>query len=189
MQAVVTTIERFTQAEDTGSFVKHIASLELLRCHPHPIIMSTYDFVVDMTDVTSKIAMELATTDLRRFLHASAHNLMPDMARSFGKQLVAGAAHIHQRNIILRDIKPQSLLVCVTATATLLTIGDFVSSRQAAARASMSGNMVACRYLPPEVFSRCPKARIKYGKPVDVWSMGCVLWELCMEHRVWRQRL
>ena len=180
MQAVAIKIQRFTQTEDAAEFSKEVASLELLRCHPHPNIIRLYDFVLDMTDMASGIAMELATMDLRRLLNISGHKLMPETARSFSKQLVAGIAHIHQLNMIQRDIKPQSLLMCITAKGATLKLGDFGSSKQAAPRAGMTCNMVTCWYRAPEVFSHCPQARIKYGKPVDVWSMVWVLWELCI---------
>ena len=83
MQAVAIKILRFTQAADAVDFYKEIASLELLRCHPHPNIIRMYDCVLDITDMSCGIAMELATMDLRKLLKSHAYSLI-------GQQLVAG---------------------------------------------------------------------------------------------------
>lgn len=178
--AVAVKVQKYEDAESVTEFDTEIKSLELMKLNPHPNVIRLYDYLLDERARASGIAMEIATMDLRVMLATSGHRLVPDLAQSFGRQMVGGVAHLHRHGIIHRDIKPQNLLVCATVGVPSLKIGDFGSSKMAVPRNGMTGNMVTSWYRPPEVFSRRQTVRIEYGKPVDVWSIGCVLWELCL---------
>ena len=179
-RAVAIKIQEHDDESSVADFKTEITSLEAMKRNPHPNIICLYDYLLDTMSRTSGIAMELAAMDLRKLLTSQSHRLKPDLAQSFGRQMVFGVAHLHRHGIIHRDIKPQNLLVCFTSMAPTLKIGDFGSLKATPFRGGMTGNMVTCWYRPPEVFSRCQAVRIQYGTPVDVWSMGCVLWELCL---------
>ena len=179
-QAVALKVVQYTDvASYEGDFNQEVASLELLRHNPHRNIIRLLDSVLDTSAMSSGIAMELANMDLCKLLKTHSHRLDPDMAHDFICQLVAGVDHLHKHDIVHRDIKPTNLLVCFTVQATTLKIGDINSSKMAS-KVGRGGSIVTSWYRAPEVFHWTQKALSKFSKAADVWSMGCVLWELCI---------
>ena len=179
-RAVAIKLQGYEDESFVDDFNAEIKSLECMKRNPHPNIICLYDYMLDTTAKAGGIIMELATMDLSVLLTTHARRLKPDLAQSFGRQMVTGIAHLHRHSIIHRDIKPQNLFVCFTCGPPTLKVGDFGSSKTCVLSSCMTGNMVTSWYRPPEVFSRSHSARLQYGSPVDVWSMGCVLWELCL---------
>jgi NIMA (never in mitosis gene a)-related kinase len=87
-------------------------------------------------------------------------------------QLVLGLQYIHDRKIVHRDIKPQNIFLTRVGVAK---IGDFGVAR------ALDGTHDLCQtvigtpyYLSPEVWSNEP-----YNSQTDIWSLGCILYELC----------
>jgi NIMA (never in mitosis gene a)-related kinase len=87
-------------------------------------------------------------------------------------QLVLGLQYIHDRKIVHRDIKPQNVFLTRVGVAK---IGDFGVAR------ALDGTHDLCQtvigtpyYLSPEVWSNEP-----YNSQTDIWSLGCILYELC----------
>jgi NIMA (never in mitosis gene a)-related kinase len=87
-------------------------------------------------------------------------------------QLVLGLQYIHDKKIVHRDIKPQNVFLTRVGVAK---IGDFGVAR------ALDGTQDLCQtvigtpyYLSPEVWSNEP-----YNSQTDIWSLGCILYELC----------
>ncbi|XP_065210912.1 cyclin-dependent kinase-like 4 [Planococcus citri] len=88
-------------------------------------------------------------------------------------QLIRVVDFCHTRNIIHRDIKPENLLISSTGILKLCDFGcaRIISNYQDC----VCTEYVATRwYRAPELLVRDRK----YGKPVDVWAVGCVLAEV-----------
>eukprot|EP00744_Colponema_vietnamica_P000536 GILI01000954.1.p1 GENE.GILI01000954.1~~GILI01000954.1.p1 ORF type:complete len:493 (-),score=104.06 GILI01000954.1:184-1467(-) len=94
-------------------------------------------------------------------------------------QMLVGVWHLHACNIIHRDLKPGNLLV---NSACDLRVCDFGLSRSLSTHAKKPGQrweplteyVVTRWYRAPEVLLESKG----YGKPVDIWSAGCILAEL-----------
>lgn len=80
-----------------------------------------------------------------------------------------GLDYLHNRNILHRDIKPANLFLTEGGRVKL---GDFGISREGAEL--MTNNCITLMYRAPELIL----GNSEYTKSVDIWSLGCVLFEL-----------
>jgi len=80
--------------------------------------------------------------------------------------------YLHSKNIIHRDVKPENLLL--NADYSILKICDFGFARFLPEREYDLTDYVATRwYRSPELLVGEP-----YGKPADLWALGCMIGEL-----------
>lgn len=88
--------------------------------------------------------------------------------------LLHALRYMHENGIVHRDLKPENLLLLSSTDNTLIKIVDFGFAKQLLDGAD--GMRTACGtpgYMAPEVLRR-----ELYGKPVDVWSLGIIVYIL-----------
>ena len=92
-------------------------------------------------------------------------------------QLLAATDFLHTRQVLHRDIKPANVFM----HAGVCKLGDLGLSKQVMMAATQAGAHTQCGsplYLAPEVHMG-----MKYSKKIDVWAIGCTLYEMMMlEH-------
>nr|XP_033783680.1 cyclin-dependent kinase-like 3 isoform X2 [Geotrypetes seraphini] len=87
-------------------------------------------------------------------------------------QIIRGLNYLHRNNIIHRDIKPENILVSQTG---IIKLCDFGFARTLAEPGETYTDYVATRwYRAPELLLGDPV----YGKPVDIWALGCMTIEM-----------
>lgn len=89
-------------------------------------------------------------------------------------QLLSATDFLHSIKVLHRDIKPANVFM----HAGVCKLGDLGLSKQVMQAATQAGKYTQCGsplYLAPEVHMG-----EKYGKQVDIWALGCVLYELMM---------
>ncbi|XP_032297999.1 serine/threonine-protein kinase Nek5 isoform X2 [Coturnix japonica] len=96
-----------------------------------------------------------------------------DQILSWFVQISLGLKHIHDRKILHRDIKSQNIFL--SSNGKVAKLGDFGIARQLNDTAEFAYTCVGTPYyLSPEICENRP-----YNNKTDVWSLGCVLYELC----------
>jgi serine/threonine protein kinase len=124
------------------------------------------------------LEFDLHVGDLARYLNYEAAKLTPLRVHNWIQQLTSALRHLCKLRIMHRDIKPENILV---SHQDKLVLADFgMAKLDACAGETHSGYVVTRWYRPPEVLLRRP-----YCPKVDVWSMGCIMWEIrhCLELR------
>ncbi|KAM4558581.1 serine/threonine-protein kinase Nek5 [Odontesthes bonariensis] len=88
-------------------------------------------------------------------------------------QICLGLTHIHERKILHRDIKAQNIFL--TRGGMKAKLGDFGIARMLNNTMELARTCVGTPYyLSPEICESRP-----YNNKTDIWSLGCVLYELC----------
>ncbi|MED6260007.1 Cyclin-dependent kinase-like 2 [Ataeniobius toweri] len=89
-------------------------------------------------------------------------------------QILRAANFCHQQNVIHRDIKPENILISREGVVKLCDFG-FARTIASPSEGAVYTDYVATRwYRAPELLV----GDIKYGKPVDIWALGCLLIEM-----------
>uniref|UniRef100_A0A8C9DRN3 Cyclin-dependent kinase-like 3 n=1 Tax=Prolemur simus TaxID=1328070 RepID=A0A8C9DRN3_PROSS len=100
------------------------------------------------------------------------HGLESKRLRKYLFQILRAIEYLHNNNIIHRDIKPENILVSQSGITKLC---DFGFARTLAAPGDIYTDYVATRWY------RAPELVLKdtsYGKPVDIWALGCMIIEM-----------
>ncbi|VDL94563.1 unnamed protein product [Schistocephalus solidus] len=108
------------------------------------------------------------------------------------KQILESVNYCHQNNIVHRDLKPENLLLASKSRGAAVKLADFgLAIEVQGDQFAWFGFAGTPGYLSPEVLRKEP-----YGKPVDIWACGVILYILLVgyppfwddeQHRLYAQ--
>uniref|UniRef100_UPI003AAE31C1 serine/threonine-protein kinase Nek2 isoform X2 n=1 Tax=Centroberyx gerrardi TaxID=166262 RepID=UPI003AAE31C1 len=158
-----------------------VSEVNLLRELKHPNIVRYYDRIIDRTNTTLYIVMEhceggdlssLITRCIKERRYLEEQFILRVMA-----QLTLALKECHRRSdggatVLHRDLKPANIFLDVKQNVKL---GDFGLARILNHDTSFAKTFVGTPYyMSPEQFNR-----MSYNEKSDIWSLGCLLYELC----------
>ncbi|XP_076007069.1 calcium/calmodulin-dependent protein kinase (CaM kinase) II beta 1 isoform X4 [Genypterus blacodes] len=89
-------------------------------------------------------------------------------------QILESVHHIHQHDIVHRDLKPENLLLASKCKNAAVKLADFgLAIEVQGEQQAWFGFAGTPGYLSPEVLRK-----EAYGKPVDIWACGVILYIL-----------
>ncbi|NWY11503.1 NEK3 kinase, partial [Aphelocoma coerulescens] len=111
--------------------------------------------------------------DLMQKIKHQGGNFFPeDTILHWFVQVCLAVKHIHDKRVLHRDIKSKNVFLTQSGKVKL---GDFGSARLLAHPMSYACTYVGTPYyVPPEIWESLP-----YNNKSDIWSLGCILYELC----------
>lgn len=108
------------------------------------------------------------------------------------QQILDAVRHCHESNIVHRDLKPENLLLASKNKGANVKLADFgLAIEVIGDQTAWFGFAGTPGYLSPEVLKKEP-----YGKPVDIWACGVILYILLVgyppfwdedQHRLYSQ--
>ncbi|TSK58183.1 Serine/threonine-protein kinase Nek2 [Bagarius yarrelli] len=159
-----------------------VSEVNLLRELKHPNIVRYYDRIIDRTNTTLYIVMEFCeggdlATLITKCMKERGY-LEEDFILRVMAQLSLALKECHGRKndggstVLHRDLKPANIFLDAKQNVKL---GDFGLARILRHETSFAKTFVGTPYyMSPEQMNH-----MSYNEKSDIWSLGCLLYELC----------
>jgi serine/threonine protein kinase len=114
----------------------------------------------------------LSGGSLRAFLHKQEHKpLSLEKIISVGLDIANGMGYLHSEGVVHRDVKPENIIFDAGFCAKIVDFGIACEEAYCEPLANDPGTF---RWMAPEMMVK----HKPYGRKVDVYSFGLILWEM-----------
>ncbi|KAI1722329.1 protein kinase domain-containing protein [Ditylenchus destructor] len=142
----------------------------LLKQLSHPNIIKLQSSFVELEQLN--IVMEFVDGGtMEAMIKERVNRLGQDLILYYFTQVVIAINYIHSKKILHRDLKTQNIFL--NCKKTIVKVGDFGISKELSSKNMASTVIGTANYLSPEL---CEGRA--YDLKSDIWSMGCILYEL-----------
>ena len=155
---------------------KILKEAEILSSIHNDNIVKYFESFID--DKYFYIVMEYCQgLDLKKYINKykkekNNKRINPNVIYKYIIDICKGLNEIHANNVIHRDIKPDNLLI---TEDNKIKICDFGISAILDKHNNYAITTIGTyNYCAPEIFEEKP-----YNNKIDIWSLGCVIYELC----------
>ncbi|KAL4172511.1 hypothetical protein KRP22_007675 [Phytophthora ramorum] len=176
----------FLSPHERARCLNEVELLQHLPQHPHIVgFREAFWFLSDEAGAQILVLiLEYADGgDLEEYLRSpSGSPLQEDEARRIFKQLAQAVNHLHSHRVVHRDLKCGNVFLFRSGrvvlgdfgTSKLLLPGAGTGAEQELEAQGLTSTVVGSPlYMSPELLEGDP-----YGFATDIWSLGCVLYEL-----------
>ncbi|KAK0558504.1 Serine/threonine kinase mps1 [Tilletia horrida] len=135
-----------------------------------------------VTSGNLKILVELGDCDFNTLLRNN-HPLPPHVICDFFRQMLRAVHFIHEQgNLVHTDLKPANFLMC-NGQVKLIDFGIAQKIPIGTVHISRAAIVGTPNYMAPEAIAIAKGSTkghkiYKAGKPSDVWSLGCILYQM-----------
>ena len=172
-------------AKAIEGYANEISLLKRLR--GNPAIIQMYDSEVDLQRKSIFVVMEVGEVDLnqvlqQRALSKTSRSLNMNFIRLTWQQMLSAVHCIHEERIIHSDLKPANFLF-VRGALKLIDFGIAKAIvNDDTTNIYRENHIGTLNYMSPEAIldtgSGHDGPRMKIGRASDVWSLGCILYEM-----------
>ncbi|OWZ20942.1 AGC protein kinase [Phytophthora megakarya] len=159
----------------------HAEKTVLTRCRDHPFIVKIHACFQTIDHL--HIVLDYCPGG-ELFFHLSQRGHFSEHVAAFYlAEVLLALEHLHEHDIIYRDLKPENILLDQQGHVRL---ADFGLSKPGIDDWTMATTFCGSKdYIAPEVLALCERPSSTsstpgrgYGKAVDFWALGCMLFEM-----------
>ncbi|XP_010745070.2 MAPK/MAK/MRK overlapping kinase isoform X2 [Larimichthys crocea] len=140
------------------------------RLSPHANIIQLHELIFDKETGTLSLICELMEMNIYEFIQGRETPLPDHTVKNYMYQLCKSLEHMHSCGIFHRDVKPENILIKQNG----LKLGDFGSCRSVYSKPPHTEYISTRWYRAPE----CLLTDGYYSLKMDIWSAGCVFFEI-----------
>ncbi|KAI0226187.1 MAPK/MAK/MRK overlapping kinase [Lamellibrachia satsuma] len=144
------------------------------RLSPHTNILELSEVIFDKKSGTLMLICELMDMNIYELIRGRSLYLPEKKIKHFMYQLLKSVDYMHRMGIFHRDIKPENILI----KDNLLKLADFGSCRSVYSKQPYTEYISTRWYRAPE----CLLTDGYYTYKMDIWSIGCVFFEVMSLH-------
>ena len=163
---------------------KILREILLLKGLKHDNLISLKDAFIYNQDKKTYVIfiMKLMKYNLKTLLDHKRNEITTDHIKLYMFEIFVGLAYLHNNKIVHRDLKPDNVLVNIENE---ITIADFGWARKIADTDKNITKIISnIHYRAPEI----ALGTDVQGSPVDIWSVGCIFYELLEKKTLFKQK-
>uniref|UniRef100_A0A671T202 MAPK/MAK/MRK overlapping kinase-like n=1 Tax=Sinocyclocheilus anshuiensis TaxID=1608454 RepID=A0A671T202_9TELE len=162
------TMKQTIESVDQAHSLREVQAMK--RLSPHPNIIQLHELIYDKDTGTLSLICELMEMNIYEFIKGRQCPLAESKVKHYMFQLCRSLDHMHSHGIFHRDVKPENILI----KNDVLKLADFGSCRSIFSRPPHTEYISTRWYRAPE----CLLTDGHYSQKMDMWSAGCVFFEI-----------
>jgi len=164
---------------DQQKGVALLNGIDIQRSITHPYIVPILKILSEQDIGDFLIIYPLALDSLDVAIYETEIDLSPDHIVRFMWEIANGLAYLHHNGIIHRDLKAANILIFEEGDHMECKITDFgLAKYHITNQVNNTLPIVTVNYRAPELFDKDTRNAQNYGFEVDIWSLGCIFYEL-----------
>lgn len=156
----------------------HVEKNLLLKLRSHPGIIKLH-YTFQDTQCLYFVLELCENGDLVSLI--SRLSVLPyDLAVQYASELVATLEYLRANQVAHRDLKPENILISSSGHIRIVDFGsarDYTNEEEKGAVLRRNTFVGTAEYVSPEVL-----ADQEVGPPVDLWALGCILYQMLVGH-------
>ncbi len=156
----------------------------MVRLHEHEHLESKKQILLllDKGEVNMQIVVNPFIDD-----EVESKDRDPDEIKFYFKQMVKAVEEIHNHDVVHSDLKPENFIL-ISGKVKLIDFGisSIINENQTSVIKQISSYIGTPDYMSPECLTSrtntsdidINKRHIKFNKKSDIWSLGCILYDM-----------